>query len=106
MANIQTYIQPMLYSQDNGIQMLINIRIAKAYGTVSNGLCVITGILPINIKIEEAAKYYECIKGNGNLIDREMDVKHWTHPAKSVKIIEGQEDNKHTIHVYTDGRKS
>jgi len=35
-----------------------------------------------------------------------MDVKHWTHPAKSVKIIEGQEDNKHTIHVYTDGRKS
>jgi len=40
MANIQTYIQPMLYSQDNGIQMLINIRIAKAYGTFQMKVCV------------------------------------------------------------------
>jgi ribonuclease HI len=46
------------------------------------------------------------MKGNGNLIDREMEVKPWTHPAYSVKIIEGQEDSKHTIHVYTDGSKS
>jgi hypothetical protein len=88
------------------IQRLINIRIAKAYRTVSiEALCVITGLIPININIEETAKYYECIKGNGNLIDREMEVKHWTHPAYSVKIIEGQEDRKHTIHVYTDGSK-
>ena len=35
------------------------IRIAKAYRTVSKeALCVITGLVPINIKIEEAAKYY------------------------------------------------
>jgi hypothetical protein len=33
--------------------MLINIRIAKAYRTVSNeALCVITGLTPVNIKIE------------------------------------------------------
>jgi hypothetical protein len=89
------------------IQRLINIRKAKAYRTVSNeALCVITGIIPINIKIVATAKYYECMKGNGNMIDREMEVKHWTHPAYSVKIIEGQEDSKHTIHVYTDGSKS
>jgi hypothetical protein len=48
------------------IQRLINIRIAKAYRTVSSeALCVITGLIPINIKIKEAAKYYECIKGHG-----------------------------------------
>ena len=48
------------------IQRLINIRIAKAYHTVSNdALCVIMGIIPLNIKIEETAKYYKCIKGNG-----------------------------------------
>jgi hypothetical protein len=42
------------------IQRLINIRIAKAYRTVSNeALYVIRGIIPINIKIEEIAKYYE-----------------------------------------------
>jgi hypothetical protein len=80
---------------------------AKAYHTVSNeALCVIMGIIPINIKIENTAKYYECIKGDGNLIDLEMEVKHWTHPAYSVKIIEEQEDSKHTIHVYTDGSMS
>jgi hypothetical protein len=74
---------------------------------VSNeALCIITGIIPINIKIEETAKYYEYMKGNGNLIDREMEVKHWTHPAYCVKIIEGQEDSKHTIHVYTGRNKS
>jgi len=45
------------------IQRLINIRIAKAYRTVSNeALCVITGLIHINIKIEETAKYYEYIK--------------------------------------------
>jgi len=89
------------------IQRLINIRIAKTYHTASNeALNVIMGIIPINIKIEETAKYYEYIKGNGKLIDREMEVKHWSHPAYSVKIIEGQEDSKHTINVFTDGSKS
>jgi len=34
-----------------------------------------------------------------------MEVKHWTHPANCVKIIEGQDDSKHAIHVYTDGSK-
>jgi len=77
------------------IQKLINIRIIKAYRTVSKeALCVITGIIPINIKIEETANYSEYVKGNGNLIDLEMEVKHSTNPAYSVKIIEGQEDSK------------
>ena len=72
-------------------QRLINIRIAKAYRTVSNeALCVITGLTPINIKVEETAQYCDCMKGHGNLIDREMEAKYWTHPANSVKITEGQ----------------
>jgi len=66
------------------------IRIAKAHRTVSNvALCVTTGLTPINIKIEEKAKYFECLKGCGNLIDREMEAKHWADPANSVKITEG-----------------
>jgi len=88
------------------IQGLINNRITKAYRTVSNeALCVITGLIPINIKIQETAKYYGCIKGYGNQFDREMEVKHWTHPVNCVKITEGQEDSKHAIHIYTDGSK-
>jgi len=62
------------------------------------------GLTPINIKIEETAKNYECVKGYENLIDREMEAEYWTHPANSVKIT-GQEDSKHTIHVYTDGSR-
>jgi len=73
---------------------------------VSNeALCVITGLTLINIKIEGTAKYYECIKGYGNLIDGEMEAKDWTNPANSVKTTEGQEGSKHTIHVYRDGSK-
>ena len=79
----------------------------KAYRTVSNeALWVITGLIPININIEETAKYYESVKGQGNLFDREMEVKHWTHPANTVEITDGQEDSKHNIYVYTDGSKS
>jgi len=85
------------------IQRLINIKIAKAFRTVSNeALCVITGLTPINIKIEETAKYYEYIKGNGSLFDQEIEVKHWIHPANFVKITEGQEVSKHAIQVYRD----
>ena len=72
----------------------------------NEALCVITGLIPINIKIQETAKYYGCIKGYGNQFDREMEVKHWTHPVNCVKITEGQEDSKHATHVYTDGSKS
>ena len=60
----------------------------------------------MNIKIEETAKFYECVKGQGNLFDRDMEVKHWTHPANTAEITEGQEDSKYNIHIYTDGIKS
>ena len=65
-------------------------------------LCVITGIIPINIKIMETVRYYEITKGKGSQYDREMDVKNWTHPAKYVNIIEGQEEGTHSIYAYTD----
>jgi hypothetical protein len=83
------------------IQRLIQLKIAKAYRTVSNeALCVITGLIPINIKIDEIVAYY------GNLYDREMELKYWNHPAKVVEIVAAQEENKHTIQVYTDVSKS
>jgi hypothetical protein len=57
------------------IQRLINIKKTKAYCTVSNeALCIITGLMPINSKIEEATKYYAITKGEGYLYDRELDI--------------------------------
>jgi len=87
------------------IQRLINIKIAKAYRTVSNE-AVITGLIPINIKIDETVMYYEYVKGNGNLFDRELGVKYWNHPAKVVEFTAAQEESDHSIQVYTDGSKS
>jgi len=47
------------------VQRLINIKIAKAYRTVSNeALCIFTGLTPIAIKIEEAAKLYQLTRGS------------------------------------------
>ena len=56
------------------IQRLINLRISKAYRKVSNeALCVINGIVPININIEETGKSNEITKGIGTQYDRKME---------------------------------
>jgi len=49
------------------VQRLINIKIAKPYRTVLHeALCVVTGMMPIDIKIEEAARLYQLAKGTAN----------------------------------------
>jgi hypothetical protein len=89
------------------IQKLRNIKIAKNYRTVSNeALCVITGLIPIKIKIEKTRNSYEITKEKEFQYEREMEVKNWNHPAKHVKIIEGNEDSNHFIQAYTDGSKN
>jgi len=86
---------------------IIIIRIAKAYRAVSNeALYVITALIPINIKIEEAAKYYESVKEKGHLLDREMEVKYWSHPANKVGITDDQQGSRNKIYVYTASSKS
>jgi hypothetical protein len=47
----------------NRVQCLININIAKAFRTTSNeALCTLTGLIPIAIKAEEAAKLYNTMR--------------------------------------------
>jgi len=63
------------------VQRLINIKIAKAYRTVSNeALCILTGMTPITTKIEEAAQIYQLTRGNTKgeeaQVDSRMEVKH------------------------------
>jgi hypothetical protein len=61
------------------VQRIINIKIAKAHRTVSNeALCVLTGLTPIAVNIEEMAKLYEHTKGSSNknvIVDNDMEVK-------------------------------
>jgi len=49
---------------------------AKESRTLSNGaLCIIGGIKPINIKIQEIGKLYEIRKGVGSNYDNEVENK-------------------------------
>jgi hypothetical protein len=92
--------------KDKLVRRLINIKIAKAYRNVSKeALYIITGLMPINIKIEEATNYYAVTKGDGYMYDMEMAIKTWIHRAKHITIIEGQDDSTHYIQAYTDGSK-
>jgi hypothetical protein len=56
------------------IQRLLNVKIAKAYHTVSNdALCIIMRLMPIHIKIQEVAKYYEINKCKDEQYDRDTE---------------------------------
>jgi len=79
-------------------------------------LCIITGIPPINIKVEEAVALYNITTGRTiqiYQIDKKENPKYWLHPADTVKVndniddtTDAREDSKHSIQVYTDGSKS
>jgi hypothetical protein len=92
-------------------QIMINLRIAKAYCTTSlEALCIVAAdTTPIILKIEEAVRIYNLKKGRGNQtheIDREVDLKHWQHPADDAKNMEADDQKNQLIHTYTDGSKT
>jgi ribonuclease HI len=98
----------------------MNIRIAKSYRTVSNeALCIITGLILIDIKIEETAQLLLITKRNKReedmtkydrntnwpqYIDYDVQPKDWLHPADTVRVTEHQEES--AIQIFTDGSKS
>jgi len=70
----------------NRIQRHIYLRIARAYRTVSNeALCVINGITPIHIKVDEIGRVYEITQGIRTQYDRDMELEIRTHPATQSK---------------------
>lgn len=88
------------------IQRLVNIKIAKAYRTTSSeALCILTGLTPIIIKLEEIAEEYKIIKieHEDHSIDTPLDYKEWPHPANIVTLEENYEHREYPIEVYTDG---
>jgi hypothetical protein len=76
------------------VQRIINIKIAKAYRTVSNqAVCIIAGLIPITIKIQEVSQLYQLTKSNREdevLFDRTIGVKDWQHPAETITIRQVQ----------------
>jgi len=90
------------------VQRLINIKIAKAYRTTSSeALYVLTGMTPINIKLEEVVKRYINKKTVSHtfVLDSAVELKHWLHPADAVTIIEVAGNEEASVQAYTDGSK-
>ena len=98
------------YKDKIRVKRIINIKIAKAYRTVSNeALCVLTGLTPIAIKIEETAKLYELTKVSSNknvIVDNDIEVKHWQHPADAITRMLEDTGERSLIQIFTDGSKT
>jgi hypothetical protein len=80
------------------VQILISLRIAKAYRTISHeAFCILTGLTPINIKAEEVVTLYNITTGRKNQeyqIDKAENPRKWLHPAdiRVVSVNDTQED--------------
>jgi hypothetical protein len=84
----------------NRVQRLINIKIAKAFRTTSNeGLCTLTGLTPIVIEVEEAAKLYNTMRNNqAHEIDHEVTRK--TGFTQQIRF-ESQVNKTSTLYKYS-----
>ena len=80
-------------------------------------MCIITGLIPIDIKLEETAQFYQITRRNKREedhdagttnwpqnIDHDAQPKDWIHPADTVRITENYDEN--AIQIFTDGSKS
>jgi hypothetical protein len=92
------------------VQRLINIKIAKAYRTISfEASCMMAGVPPIGTAIEEKARLYK-IKHNAERSEHDCDIPlpitEWPHPARRLNIMEICDSTPYSIQIYTDGSKT
>jgi len=91
------------------VQRLINIRMAKAFRTTSSeALCMLTGMTPILIKLEEKTAHYKIKQKLGHHDiewDCDVEIQNWPHPAEVGIIHEVVGNEETSIQVYIDGSK-
>jgi len=110
---VPIWIEAMNYEHNRKkfirVQRLINISIAKAYRTTSReALCMLTGMTPIIIKLEELAQRCKAKERTGKCkieLDLEVEFKNWPHPADAVTIEEVISEEDAPVSAYTDGSK-
>ena len=90
-------------------QRLNNIKIAKAYRTISfEASCVIAGVQPIGLVIDRKVQVYKRKYGLGStdiVCDMLLPVHEWPHPFLQATITETNEAITYPIEIYTDGGK-
>ena len=88
------------------IQRLINIKIAKAYRTISyDASWMLAAIRHIQITIQQKIENYMATKINNLEYDAPLEAWYWRHPAKLMIIHKMENGTKYRIEVYTDSSK-
>jgi hypothetical protein len=70
---------------------------------------MITGLTPIDIKIEEVASLFQITKGRTKEelpFDVDTRIQHWLQPAFSISILKEGNDEDSDLEIYTDGSKT
>ena len=84
------------------VQRLIILKMARAYLTTSSqALCILTGMTPITITVEETVTQYAFRDTHQQLqarnLDQEVENKYWSHPAEAISVEEKQSHEKAAI---------
>jgi hypothetical protein len=105
-----TYFLGYIHTNIHKYISIYNIKMTKAYRTVSHeALCVLTGTMPIDLKIEQTARIYQLTKENDKgktQFDKDMEVRDWQHPAEASISSTDEKEDKGSMHIYTDGSKT
>lgn len=87
------------------VQRLFNIKITKAYRTISyDASCILAGIQPIDIKIQGKVKLFDFTHGKRDY-DAPLPPSDWNHPAESTQITGANESTDYVFKIFTDGSK-
>jgi len=95
-------------SKPRRIQRLTNIKIARAYRTTSHeALCVLTGIAPVIIELENTAKLYHITRGKSQdgCYDAPLNYRRWPHPANVIELKNKRDNIYYQLDIYKDGSK-
>ena len=84
---------------------------AKAYRTISHeALCILTGITPINLNVQEVATQYNITtrrSAQKYQIDKAENPRNWLHSADIVSVNDTKDEGEeHWWNIFTDGSKS
>jgi len=106
---IQTHTHRHTHTHTIHTQQLINLKMARAYRTTSSeALCILTGMTPITLKLEEVVKQYtfrDKQQQQDINLNHDVEHRHWPHPANAISITEIESHEDATISAYTDGSK-
>jgi len=90
-------------------QRLINIKIAKAYRTISfETSCLLAGVQPIGVAIEGKTCLYKRKHSTGKEDyewDKPLPAKEWPHSALRADIMETTDLINYPTEIFTDGSK-